>query len=351
MRISIFWNLGNNFSVDRYARELGENFPPEVEVHHVRYAVSSGWKGRIWDRHLKYLWRARREQGDFNIIASESCAFLLLALDARRTVVVCHGVQPLLYRERQPRGLWRQRYLFNLRRMARACHIVAVSEDARRDLLQQCSFLAPAQVTAVHHGLGPQWKRVEDPARLDALRRKHGMEGRRIVLCVGNETWYKNFDGALRAFASLQGSDLCLVKVGPCSAADRELAERLGLAGRWLYVPEAGDDELRAFYSAAELLLFPSWHESFGWPPLEAMACGCPVVASNRASVPEICGDACLFVDPNDTAGVTAATERVLTDPALRADLVGKGRLRVQEFNWGGTAKAMLQLLQHKGAR
>ena len=200
----------------------------------------------------------------------------------------------------------------------------------------------------LHHGLGPQWKRVDDPARLAALRSKHGLEGRRLVLVVGNDTWYKNFDGALRAFAGLQGNDLCLVKIGPCSTNDRGLAERLGLADRWLHVAAAGDEELRDFYSAAELLMFPSWHESFGWPPLEAMACGCPVVASNRASVPEICGDACLAVDPNDTASVTAAVERVLADPMLRAQLIGKGSARVKRFSWRDTAAAMLRLLQEE---
>lgn len=348
MRISLFWNLGDNLSTDRYARELGANFPPEVEVNHVHYPVSSGWRARIWDRHLKYLWQARRQQGDYNIIISESYAFLLLALDRKRTIVVCHDVHPLIYRGPKLPGFWLARYRFNLRRLRRAKCVVTVSEHTRKDLLKYCPYLSPEQVVAVHSGIEGNWRVLGDSAQFADFRRRQGLEGKRFLLHVGNDNWYKNFGGLLRALPALADKELLLVKVGEIGADNRQLIFELGLGARVVHVPYASSDDLVSFYNAAEMLVFPSWHEGFGWPPLEAMACGCPVVASNRASVPEVCGDACLPVDPADTAGITTAMERVLTDPALRADLVRKGRARAREFNWRDTAAAILRLLQQE---
>lgn len=351
MRISIFWNLGGNFSTDRYARELGQNFPPEVEVNHVRYPVASGWKGRIWDRHLKYLWKARREQGDYNIVVSEGCAFLLSALDRERTIVVCHDVHPLIYRGPRLPGFWRMRYKFNLRRLRRARYVVTVSEHTRKDLLEYCPFLTPEKVVAVHSGIETNWRVMENDAQLAGFRRQRGLESKKFVLHVGNDNWYKNFSGLLRAVAALSDKALLLVKVGEVGPDNRQLISDLGLGARVVHVPEASSDDLLSFYNAAEMLVFPSWHEGFGWPPLEAMACGCPVVASNRASVPEVCGDACLFIDPADPAAITAAIERMLTDEKLRAEMIKKGIARAQRFRWRDTTAAMLKLLQQGEAR
>jgi glycosyltransferase involved in cell wall biosynthesis len=101
---------------------------------------------------------------------------------------------------------------------------------------------------------------------------------------------------------------------------------------------------LAALYSIAEVLVFPSLSEGFGWPPLEAMACGCPVIAARRASPPEVLGETCVYVDPTDAAAIAEAIRRVTANAALRSELVARGAEQSKNFGWGKTAERMLQL-------
>jgi len=347
MKLSVFSSLDDSPSIERYARELAANFPAGVEVNRVWFPKSRGWKGKVFDKHLKYLRVAKQQQGDFNLVVSEGYAFLLLALEGRRTAVVCHDLHPLIYRGPTPRGFWKARYKFNLRRLRAARFVIAVSEHTRKDLLKYCPFLAPEKVFAVHNGLDASWRVLEDPGRAAGFRRRHGLEGKCFALHVGNDNWYKNFGGLLRALAALPDRELLLVKVGEIGAEHRRLIASLGLESRVRHVPHASSEELLDFYNAAEMLVFPSWHEGFGWPPLEAMACGCPVIASPRASLPEVCGEACLYVQPDDPAAIAAAMQKLLREPALRADLARKGSAQARRFSWKQTAARMVELFQH----
>jgi glycosyltransferase involved in cell wall biosynthesis len=117
---------------------------------------------------------------------------------------------------------------------------------------------------------------------------------------------------------------------------DLALGNRVRLAG---YADHAA---LPSWYSAADLFVYPSLYEGFGWPPLEAMACGTPVVTSNVSSLPEVVGDAALFVSPDDVDGLAAALHRVWHDEALRADLRARGIARAREFSWERTARMTL---------
>jgi glycosyltransferase involved in cell wall biosynthesis len=101
-----------------------------------------------------------------------------------------------------------------------------------------------------------------------------------------------------------------------------------------------------ALYSIAEMLVFPSLHEGFGWPPLEAMACGCPVITTRKASLPEVCGEACLYVDPRSVDDIAAAIRTLLKKSGMRTDLISAGLLQVRKFNWEKTAQAILQVGQ-----
>jgi alpha-1,3-rhamnosyl/mannosyltransferase len=102
--------------------------------------------------------------------------------------------------------------------------------------------------------------------------------------------------------------------------------------------------ELPALYQTADLLIYPSLFEGFGLPVLEAMASGCPVICSNVASLPEIAGDAALFIDPCDSAGMATAMDRLLNDAALRGTHIAKGRERAGRFSWEATARATLSV-------
>jgi glycosyltransferase involved in cell wall biosynthesis len=109
------------------------------------------------------------------------------------------------------------------------------------------------------------------------------------------------------------------------------------------YVPE---DDLGKLYNLAHLFAYPSFYEGFGLPPLEAMACGCPVIVSNTSSLPEVCGDAALYVNPHEITSIREAMERLLTDVPFRKHLTLRGFERASQFSWEKSAKAHLKLFE-----
>lgn len=176
-----------------------------------------------------------------------------------------------------------------------------------------------------------------------ALLRRLGLEGRRYVLAVGSHSPNKNFRAVLQALRLLDDKDLLCVAVGrsnPRVFAPVELQdERLCIAGA------VGDAELRALYEAAACFVFPSYYEGFGLPPLEAMCCGCPVVVSDRASLPEVCGQAALYCKAEDPATLAAALRRLLASRQLRGELRQAGHERSVLFNWDQAARRFDALL------
>ena len=131
-----------------------------------------------------------------------------------------------------------------------------------------------------------------------------------------------------------------LLRIGaPFAAEEQNLINEFGLDDHIVHAGRVdGDERLAGFYRAADLLAFPSMWEGFGWPPLEAMACGTPVVASNAASLPEVIGDAGLLVEPQDSEGLARAMQRLLTNDELRRSLIEKGLQRARCFTWERTA-------------
>jgi glycosyltransferase involved in cell wall biosynthesis len=344
MKLAIFGNIDGNISIERYARELAANTPQNVDAQIVGIRKSPGIQGAVYDRYVRYFQIARKIKADCNLIVSEAYAFLMFALGAERTIVVCHDLHALIYRGWT--GTYRFRYKMNLRMLPRARAIVTVSEHTKNDLLKYCPFIPPEKVFAIHNGLERKWRPVTDQVRLDELRRTYDLDGKKIILHVGNDNWYKNFATLLRAFATLDDPSLVLVKVGECGTANQVLIQDLGISDRFLQIRWADDARLMCIYSIAQMLVFPSLHEGFGWPPLEAMACGCPVIATRKASLPEVCGEACLYVEPRDVNGIAAAVRTLMKKADLRADLIGRGLLQAQKFDWRQTSRAILQTIQ-----
>ncbi len=227
--------------------------------------------------------------------------------------------------------------------MRRARAIVAISEHTKKDLLKYCPSIPPEKVFTIHNGLERKWRRTEDEARLNQIRSAYGLEGKTIILHVGNDNWYKNVATLLRAVAKMDDPKLVLVKVGDVGPANRELIQQLGVASRFVHIRGVDDEQLMCLYSLAEMLAFPSLHEGFGWPPLEAMACGCPVITTRKASLPEVCGEACLYVEPRDPDGIAAAIRTLKEAPDTRADLIRRGLLQAQKFSWQRTAQEILR--------
>ena len=175
----------------------------------------------------------------------------------------------------------------------------------------------------------------------------------RYILYVGSENPRKNLPRLVRAFARLHEAlpESRLIKIGSPEYAReaeqlRSQVQDMGLTGFVLFYPHVPDEDLALFYNLADLFVFPSLCEGFGLPPLEAMACGTPVVCSNAASLPEVVGDAAIMVDPYDVEGLAEAMRRVLADAGLREELREKGLARARQFTWERTARETVAVYQ-----
>jgi len=163
-----------------------------------------------------------------------------------------------------------------------------------------------------------------------------------VVLHVALEHWRKNIPGLLRATAILKRTypDILLIRVGTGRNSTLELIKSLDLTDNIRYVTANNENDLVRLYNAADVFTFPSFYEGFGLPVLEAMACGIPVVASNRTSIPEVVGEAGLLADPTNLSAMAQALKEVLSDRALAETLSDRGIQRAAIFTWDKTAAA-----------
>ena len=123
-----------------------------------------------------------------------------------------------------------------------------------------------------------------------------------------------------------------------------EVIDSLNLDGEVIFTEAVSEEDLRAYYCNAECFVLPSLYEGFGFPPLEAMACGCPVITSDSSSLPEVVGEAAIKVSPHDIEGLTGALREVLANRQLRESLITKGVEQAAKFSWGQTAKKTLEV-------
>jgi glycosyltransferase involved in cell wall biosynthesis len=189
---------------------------------------------------------------------------------------------------------------------------------------------------------------VQDPARLRAVRAKYGLSDR-YVLNVGGLDARKNIAGLIGAFAAVYHEigdpELQLFIAGEPKLLGtsqvfpdwRPLAVSFGIADQVICTP-IGEHDLPAIYSGAACFAFASLYEGFGLPPIEAMACGAPVVCSDRTSLPEVIGSAGLLADPTDVEAFGTAMARVLTEPEYADDLRLRGQARAKQFTWDQVA-------------
>jgi glycosyltransferase involved in cell wall biosynthesis len=276
---------------------------------------------------------------------------LLPKLTRARSVFTLHDVAYLLFP--QYHLLQNRLYLTLMmpRFLARADRVIAVSEASRRDALRFYR-LNPEKVVVIPEGVEPRFRPEPDPARLAAVRQKYALP-ERFILCVGTIEPRKNLPTLLEAYAALRPHHprLGLVLAGGKGWLYQSFFERLQSLGLETqtrvtltgYVP---DDDLPALINCAEVFAFPSVFEGFGLPPLEAMACGVPVVCSNASSLPEVVSDAGISLPPADPRAWAEALDRLLTDPVLHADLRTRGLARSRLFTWEAAALHTLQVYQ-----
>lgn len=244
-------------------------------------------------------------------------------------------------------------YFRRLQSLKNADLLLAISESSRQECID-CLGSDPEEVVNISSAIDPHFRPlpVSDAQRQD-LANRYGI-ARQFVMYTGGIDFRKNIEGLIEAYSLMPDAvrkRMQLVVVCSIQAADRErlqrLAGQLGLAGDELmltgYVPEP---DLVALYNLAELFVFPSLHEGFGLPVLEAMACGTPAIGSNCSSLPEVLGLPEALFDPRDPQAIAVAMARALTDDGHRAHLRLHGLQQAGKFSWAKSARNALAAMQ-----
>jgi glycosyltransferase involved in cell wall biosynthesis len=238
--------------------------------------------------------------------------------------------------------------LISFRSLHRAAHLIAASESTRDDLIRLC-HCAPDRISVIPLGVDSIFRPYSLAERSRAMQLLRLVDkGAKRIMVIGTQ-FYKNLPGALRAVSRLR--ELCdhpieIIKVGRMNALEMQLVRQMGLDGAVLNLSNVPRERLPDLYNLVDCLLFPSFYEGFGWPPLEAMACGTPVVASNAGSIPEVVGNSGILHEPDDIEGFAHAMCDLLTLPALREDIVCRGLLRAKHFTWRETARKTLEVYE-----
>jgi glycosyltransferase involved in cell wall biosynthesis len=282
-------------------------------------------------------------------ITDQGYAHAARVLPYARSIVTCHDLMAVAASARElqfrfPRRT-RLRYRLVLPHLARVAQVACVSETARRDAIELAG-VDPERCTVIRPGIDRAFRPLGVGERR-AARASLGKLRGPLILHVSSGRPYKNVAGTIHVLDALGrgGIDAHLVRVGlPMTRAERRLASRLGVDRRILEQGVVGERRLLELYNAADVLLFPSFAEGFGWPPLEAMACGTPVVASDCEAVVETSAGAALLAPAEDHAALAVAVARVLLSPQTAAHLRAQGARRAREFSWSSAARDYARL-------
>ncbi len=366
MRVLLLRNLHEatlNISMKLYADRLTAALSGQCEIRSARpwtppsfpawmKPVSKGIDYVV--RYAQYPVQLVGETADVYHIVDHAYSQLITSLPRRRTIITCHDLIMLkLLRGEFPQvpqssAVAARLFQFSVSFLRNAERIVAMSHTTADDVVRHLG-IERSRISVVYSGVDPLFRPpASDQDRRD-LAARLGFGGRTVLLHVGNNWFYKNVEGLLRAFAMMsnrQGSARpLLVKVGKkLTPAQEELARSLGIVQDVLEVGPLDPPALQAYYWAADALVFPSWWEGFGWPPLEAMASGTPVVCSTGGSLGEVVADAAELVPAGDPEAVAQGITRVLDNPARQADLRRRGLERVKSFTMERMAQEMLKI-------
>lgn len=264
------------------------------------------------------------------------------------TVVTVFDLSFHLHRETHPTDRVRHMEKYFYPRLKLADHFITISEASRQEMVKHLG-LPINKISVTYLGLDEYFK----PIMGDELKlglSLYGLKAGSYILYVGTLEPRKNITAVLQAYALLPKriqSGYPLVLAGGKGWLMEKLEgeiKSLNIASTTILTGYVPVEHLPALYSGATVFVYPSLYEGFGLPPLEAMACGTPVITSNVSSLPEVVGDAGIMVDPSDVKRLRDEIERVLDDSSLRASLGDRGMARAKQFTWEKCARQTLDV-------
>jgi len=256
------------------------------------------------------------------------------------TVMTIHDLIPWIFHEDYP-FIHKLYYRLIVKGAAiKAAKIITVSNSSKEDLVKYFD-IPENKIVVIYNGVDEIYGPQKDLSVRKKVKRQFCIE-RDFILYLGNPKPHKNAERAIKSFLRLKqekNPPVQLVMVGLGKQFISSLGVCKNLSKNILFFEGVSDEELVLLYNAANLLVFPSLYEGFGFPPLEAMACGTPVITSNTSSIPELVGDAAIKVNPYSVEGLYTAMYNMLTDKKMQSELIKKGLEQVKQFSWEETAR------------
>jgi glycosyltransferase involved in cell wall biosynthesis len=328
--------------MQRYALELVSRLGNHMEVVRPKHALRGGL-GHLWEQVYLPLATGRKLLWSPNNTGP---------ITVSRQVCTIHDLIPLdrpqwftpkfvaLYRWLMPR------LVSNLQ------HMVAISEFTKQRIIENFQ-VDPSKISVVPNGVDQAFQPAS-PERILQMRQELGIEDKPYVLCVSSLEPRKNLKALLQAWKCLPPQvqkefQLVLAGAKGSSAVFGDAGISDPPPGA-IFTGYVAQDMLPVLYSGASVFAYPSLYEGFGLPPLEAMACGVPVLTSNTSSIPEVVGNSGVLVDPEDIDSIANGLLRLMTDESLRADLSARGLQRARLLSWDRTAEQTWQILERAAA-
>ncbi len=357
----------NDYGIGTYIQNILKDFSNRNDGHryflfcHLEeynsYLVDSHNFIRVADNSPKYsireLFALSFKMRRFNLDLFHAPHYVTPFFRPCKTVVTIHDVIHLLFPEYLPSKVAYYYAKFMLRFAARSARkIITVSESSKKDIVSYLG-VSPEKVVVIYNAVDKNFTPMRERQFSKLLSMNFHINGD-YILYVGSLMKHKNVEGLLRAFGLLsQKKDIkdsykLVIVGGKRNQIDelRKIGQELGIDERIIYCGFLGSRWMPVLYNGASLFVFPSFYEGFGIPPLEAMACGVPVITSNTSSLPEVVGDAGILVDPFDIEGLADDIYKVLSDGELRREMSWKGIERARMFSWEKTVKETLRVYE-----
>ena len=278
--------------------------------------------------------------------------FIPPAIGARRRIITIHDLNFIYFPEFLTAES-RSYYLDQIRWASEQADHIAVDSDSTRSDVINLLTVSPEKVTTINLAANPLYEQSFSQVDVDETLRKYNLP-HGFILFVGTLEPRKNLPTLIHAYANLRQDnrvDVPLILVGREGWIFDDIFSTIGelkLKQHVRHLPNIFDEELAHLYHAAGVLVTPSYYEGFGLPALEAQHCGCPVIVSDRGSLPEIVGEEGIILDPDDGGAWEDTLALVLSDADMRKKMIKSGREQAKEFSWEKTARNMLSLYQGK---
>jgi glycosyltransferase involved in cell wall biosynthesis len=344
--LNLFRQLKDKTNIDYYYLNFEEK---KLDRHTRNTHTSAPVKTRFKRRFLFNIAAVRLIPKTYDLyhVSTQDFSFA----NVHPKIITCHDIIRRFY----PRNFadYLQQFVI-YSGLKNAQHILADSQNTKKDLITHLKT-RPEKTTVVPLGVDSVFKPLQKKT-LDKIREKYHLPNKKFILHISSEEPRKNYGPLLKAFKQIAEKfpDHYILKVGnayPLYIKKHErLIRQLKLQARVIRIPTVPEEDLPAFYSMADVFVLPSSYEGFGLPLLEAMACGCPTIAYNTSSIPEIAGKASMLTAEGDIEQLTNALKNVLTNKKARSTLRAQGLKQAAQFTWKSCATQTLQVYKRCAA-